>query len=491
MTAYDVVITGGRVMDPDSSTDAVLDVAISGDTIAALGFGLEGVRTIDARGRVVAPGFVDLHSHCDDIPGMRLQAFDGVTTALELEIGRYPVAAAYERAARAGRPINYGFATSWGAARAQVVLGLRGTGAIADVLTVMDRPAWQRAAEPALVDRMIGMVEEDLAEGALGVGIPVGYAAAIDPQEYVRLAAAAARAGRPTYTHARELVEQDPHTPIDGAEEIVRAAGETGAHMHYCHVNSTSGRHLERVHTTVSRAQAAGARVTTEAYPYGSGMTAISADFLAPGLLHRRGLVPSSIQHLASGRRPVDAAELERMRTAHRGEFAFVHSLDESEPDTQDLIRKAMVFGDTAVASDAIEPIWRHAATKDPLVWPLPADVVGHPRTAGTYGRTLRLLVRQTGALTLMEAIRRCSLVPADIAATGVPALARKGRLQPGADADIVVFDPRTVTDNATYTYTETVRPTSGFDHVIVNGESVIRDGALVPGSLPGRSVRG
>ncbi len=477
-------------MDPASGTDAVVDVAIRGDKIAALGSGLEGARIIDARGRVVAPGFVDLHSHCEDIPGMRLQAFDGVTTALELEIGRYPVSVAYARAARTGRPINYGFATSWGAARAQVVLGVQATGAITDVLSAMDDPAWRRAAEPAVVDRVIGLVEEDLAEGALGVGIPVGYAAAIDPEEYVRIAAGAVRAGRPTYTHARELVEQDPQTPIDGAEEIVRAAGETGAHMHYCHVNSTSGRHLDRVHATVSRARAAGAAVTTEAYPYGSGMTAISAGFLAPDLLHRRGLVPSSIQHLASGRRPADAAELDQMRAAHRGEWAFVHSLDESEPATQDLIRKAMVFGDTAVASDAIEPTWRHVITKDPLAWPLPADVIGHPRTAGTYGRTLRLLVRQTGALSLMEAIRRCSLVPVDIAATGVRALARKGRLQPGADADVVVFDPQTVTDNATYVYADTLRPTSGFDHVIVNGESVVSDGALVHGSLPGRPVR-
>jgi hypothetical protein len=260
--------------------------------------------------------------------------------------------------------------------------------------------------------------------------------------------------------------------------------------MHYCHVNSTSGRHLDRVHAVVSRALAAGASVTTEAYPYGSGMTGISAGFLAPDRLHRRGLTPSSIQHLASGRRPADAAELARMQAAHRGEWAFVHFLDESEPGAQDLIRKAMVFGETVVASDAIEPIWRSGSTKDPLAWPLPAGVVGHPRTAGTYGRALRLLVRESGALSLMEAIRRCSLLPADIAATGVPALARKGRLQPGADADVVVFDPRTITDNATYAYADTVRPTSGFDHVIVNGHAVVRDGDLVPGSLPGRPVR-
>ncbi|TVT53940.1 amidohydrolase family protein [Amycolatopsis rhizosphaerae] len=484
---HDLVIKGGRVVDPASGTDAVLDIGIVGDSITAVGPDLDGARVVDARGRVVAPGFIDLHSHCEDIPGMRLQALDGVTTALELEVGRHPVAMAYERAARAGRPINYGFSASWGAARLQVVGGVKATGTMRDVHTAMTVPEWQREAAPALVDQVIALVEEDLAAGALGVGLPVGYAPRIAPAEYLAAAAAAARAGRPTYTHARELVEQDPATPIDGAEEIVRAAAETGAHMHYCHINSTSGWHLDRVHATVSRVRAAGSLVSTEAYPYGSGMTGIGAAFLAPELLDRRGLTPSSIQHLASGRRMADAEELRRMRAEHGGEWAFVHFLEESDPAASELRAKAMLFEDTAVASDAIEPLWR-STPRDPLAWPLPPDVVSHPRTAGTYGRTLRTVVRETGALSLMEAIRRCSLIPAEIAARGVPALTRKGRLQPGADADIVVFEPGTVADNATYT--DTVRPTSGFDYVIVNGKPVVRDGTLDLAALPGRAVR-
>ncbi|GAA5166064.1 amidohydrolase family protein [Amycolatopsis dongchuanensis] len=487
MTTHDLVIRGGRVIDPASGTDAVLDVGITGGTISAVASGLDGATVLDARDRVVAPGFVDLHSHCDDIPGLRLQALDGVTTALELEVGRHPVAAAYSRAAAAGRPVNYGFSASWGAARLEVVGGVPATSTLRDVAIAMNVPEWQREAPPALVDRVIALVEEDLAAGALGIGIPIGYAPRVAPAEYVAVAAAAARAGRPTYTHARDLVEQDPETPIDGAEEVVRAAGETGAHMHYCHVNSTSGWHLDRVHATISRAVAAGAPVSTEAYPYGTGMTGIGAAFLAPELLPRRGMTPSSIQLLTTGRRMADAEELRRARAEHGDEWAFVHFLDESDPAAHELRMKAMVFGDTAVASDSLEPVWRGGA-RDPLTWPLPPEVVSHPRTAGTFGRTLRLLVRESGALTLSEAIRRCSLVPAEIAAHGVPAMARKGHLQPGADADVVVFDPATVTDNATYT--DTVRPTTGFDHVLVNGEPVVRNGVLDPAALPGRPVR-
>ncbi|MGE4024370.1 amidohydrolase family protein [Mycolicibacterium sp.] len=476
------------MIDPGSGIDDIRNVGITNGTVGTVTTGcIDGVRVLDARGKVVAPGFIDLHSHCEDIPGLRLQALDGVTTALDLEIGRHPVEAAYAAAAAEGRPTNYGFATSWGAARFAVVLGTTPTGRLQDVFSAMSFAAWQQAVGRDAVKRIIARVEDDLARGALGVGIPIGYAPAVAPEEYVAVAAAAARAGRPTYTHARDLVEQNPAVVIDGADEIVRTAAETGASMHYCHVNSTSGVHLDRVHQTITRARAAGSRVTTEAYPYGSGMTGIGAAFLDPNLLHRRGLRPSSIEHLASGRRIAHADELRRMQTEQGDELAFVHFLDESQPEARELLTKAMLFDETAVVSDAMEPLWR-SSRRDAMQWPLPPDVVAHPRTAGSFARTLRTLVRETGAMTLAEAIRRCSLVPASIASVGVPAMARKGHLRPGADADVVVFDPETVADNATYT--ETTRPSSGICHVIVHGEAVVSAGRLVLDALPGRPVR-
>jgi hypothetical protein len=182
-----------------------------------------------------------------------------------------------------------------------------------------------------------------------------------------------------------------------------------------------------------------------------------------------------------------NADELNRMRASNPGDWAFVHLLEEDDPAARELLHRALLFPDTAVASDGAEPVWR-TTPRDPLLWPLPADVVAHPRTAGTYGRTLRVLVRETGSLSLMEAIRRCSLVPAEIGAAAAPAMARKGRLQPGADADVVVFDPDTVTDRATYD--DTTSPTTGFRHVLVNGRLVVRDGALDVQQLPGRPVR-
>jgi imidazolonepropionase-like amidohydrolase len=487
MTTYDLVLAGGRVIDPETGLDAVRDVAISGDTIAAVSAEpLQGRTRVEVAGLVVSPGFIDLHNHTDDVAGQRLRALDGVTTALELEAGVHPVEPAYRSAGAEGRPIHYGYSASWAAVRMQVLAGFEPTADLDGFMAHIGRAEWQREASPAQVERIVGRLEEELAAGALGVGILVGYAPRITPEEYLAVAALAARAGRPTYTHARELVEQDPTTPVDGAEEITRAAAETGAHMHYCHVNSTSVRHVDRVLALVEKVRREGARVTTEAYPYGSGMTGIGAAFLAPELLHRRGLTPHSIGFLATGRRMVDEAELRALRESDPGGAAFVHFLDEADPAAFAHVERALAFDDAAVASDASPLLWR-ASDPDPLRWPLPPDAVTHPRTAGTYARTFRMLVRERGLLTVAEAVRRCTLVPAEVVGA-VPAMRRKGRIQPGCDADITVIDAERVADRATYE--DTAAPSTGFRHVLVAGQFVVRDGELRTDVLPGRPVR-
>ena len=476
---WDLVLRGGRVIDPESGLDAVRDVAVTDGRIAAVGTGLTA-------------GFIDLHSHVSDLGGLRLQAMDGVTTALELEAGVTPVAQAYRRAAEQGRPINYGFAASWALARMEAVAGLPPDASLGAFMARISDPAWQRPAEPTQIDALLARLAEDLADGALGIGVLLGYAPAASPAEYRRVAALAAQAGVPTFTHARDLIEMVPATLADGAEEIVRAAAETGAHMHYCHVNSTSHRHIDRVLGLVARAQAAGSRVTTEAYPYGSGMTGIGAAFLAPERLGERGLSPSSLTYAPTGERVASASRLRELRATDPGGLVIIDLLSEDDPADRALLMRSLTFPGAVVASDAMPVTWTEGPA-DPQAWPLPPAAITHPRTAGTFSRALRLLTREGspprgGPLSLGHALAKCSLEPARLLQDRVPALRGKGRLQPGGDADIVVFDPDTVTDRASYQHS--TRPSAGIRHVLVNGAFVVREGDLVADARPGRPVR-
>jgi N-acyl-D-aspartate/D-glutamate deacylase len=486
IVSHDVVLAGGRVVDPETGFDGVCDVGIDGGSVTALGDGLVGASMVDVRGLVVAPGFVDLHSHAQTLPGRRLQACDGVTTALDLEAGRAPVELAYAREAKRGSPINYGFSASWAAARMHALGEGPLDGSAAAIFGGLAGTAWQHAATAAQVARILDQVSTDLAAGAVGVGVLIGYAPGVDPAEYLAVAELAAAAGVPTFTHSRDVVEMAPGTVIDGAEELVRAAGTTGAHMHYCHINSTSGRHIDRVLELVARCQAEGAPVTTEAYPYGSGSTALGAAFLAPERLRERFRSTTSITYLRTGERIADETRLRELRASDPGGLVIAEFLDESEPGDASLLRRSLAFPDAIVASDAMPPLWTDTAGMDLAAWPLPNEVVTHPRTAGTFGRALRLW-RQEGT-PIIEAVRRATLLPAQVLQGGVPAMRSKGRVQVGADADIVVFDEARVTDQSTYA--ASTRPSAGITHVIVGGTFVVRDSELVPDVLPGRAVR-
>ena len=495
MGDWDLVLRGGRAIDPETGLDAVRDVAVGQGRIAAVGTALApGPVEVDVAGQVVTAGFIDLHSHVSDLGGMRLQAMDGVTTALELEAGVTPVADAYRRAAAQGRPVNYGFAASWALARMQTVAGLPPDASLGAFMARISDPAWQRPAQPAQVRALLARLSADLADGALGIGVLLGYAPAASPAEYLQVAGLAAEAGLPAFTHARDLIEMAPAALIDGAEEIVRAAAQTGAHMHYCHVNSTSQHHIDRVLALVGRAQAAGSRVTTEAYPYGSGMTGIGAAFLAPERLGERGLAPSSLTYAPTGERVATEARLRELREADPGGLVIIDLLNEEDPSDRALLMRSLTFPGSVVASDAMPLTWT-APPADPLVWPLPPTAITHPRTAGTFCRALRLLTRDggrfapdAGSLSLTQALAKCSLEPARLLEDGVPAMRHKGRLQAGLDADIVVFDPETITDRASYRHS--TRPSGGIRHVLVNGTFVVRDGGIAGDARPGRPVR-
>ncbi len=470
--AYDIVIENGRVIDPESGLDAVRSVGVRGGRIEAVSeTPLAGRVRINASGLVVAPGFIDVHSHAQSIPGGWMQAFDGVTTALELETGAWPLDATYRAAAAEGRPINYGYSVSWGGIRRELLA---------------DR-AKGLATEPE-VQAIVARVAEGLDAGGLGVGTPVGYWTDTNRTEYWEVASLAARRSVPMFTHVRSKNGRDPHSALEAFGEVIATAATTGAQMHLCHINSSGLRDIGRLNRMIAKAQSYGVPVTSEAYPWGAGSTGINAPFLQPANLPLLGIKSSDIEVVATGERPATNERLAELQRQSPDTRIIVHYLDEKIAEDRQLIEQAVLLKNGFIASDAVNYMVGADDLTKP-VWPLPANTAGHPRTAATFTKVLGEYVRDRGLLSLPEAIRRSTLLPARLMEPVAPAMQRKGRIKAGADADIIVFDPDTV--GAVATYVKPAAPSKGMRHVLVGGQFLIRDGALLTKARPGRPVRG
>lgn len=489
------LFTGGRVIDPETGLDGILNVGVTDGVVSYVGSDRPRAKAvIDVSGCVLSPGFIDIHSHAQSPLGLRLQAMDGVTTALDLEAGALPIGLVYDRAECEGRPINFGFSSSWALARLAVVEGVR----LSDpgdpdplpnpVGTIVDHQTaerWNEAAGTDEVDRILALVEQGVHEGGIGIGVLLGLSPRSGRDEYFRIAALASRLGVPVFTHSRQVSNVEPGSSLDGVLEILGAGAGSGAAMHICHLNSTSLQRIDEIAAAVERAQAIGNRITTEAYPYGRSSTGIGAPFFAPDQLHRLGITPRAMQFLPTGERVNTIERLDELRRSDPGGICIIDYLDEDDPEQLRMLLRSLTVPNAAIASDAMPMLVAGSMIRD--AWPVPDDAAVHPRSAGCFARTFAWLVRDLGVFSLAEAVRRCTFVPATILQDAVPAMRRKGRVQVGADADLTIFDPHTIADLATF---DRVRPSTGFRFVMVNGEFVVREGEPVLGATPGRAIR-
>ena len=454
---YDLVIEGGRVMDPETGLDAVRNVGIrDGKIVRISSGGMSGRRVVRAGGLIVAPGFIDLHQHGQDLASERVKVLDGVTTALELEIGA-PDVAEFLKAKEGHSLIHYGTSASHVAARAMVF----GAPLPAGTILPKSGPATDLPATPEQIEAIRQRLRSELDAGGLAIGMGIQYTPGATRLEVIDMFRLAAERRLPVYTHMRSAGRVEPGSAIESVSEVIGAAAITGASLHIVHINSTCLRDSLECLSMVAGARARGLDVTTEAYPYIAGMTAINSALFNPGWREKLGIdysdlvLPGTGEHLTKQR-------FDELHNSSANQWVLVYA------NTQEVVDKVIPNPLVMIASDGLK---------------------GHPRNAGTYSRVLREYVREKGTVTLMGAIRKMSFMPAEMLERSTPAARQKGRMQEGADADIVVFDASTITDRATFE--KPMEPSVGVRYLVVGGTVVVDEGKIVPNVFPGRPLVG
>lgn len=505
--SFDLLVQGGTVIDGTGTAARSADVGIRGDRIVAIGDLSTAVaeRTIDASGLIVAPGFVDLHTHLDPLlrlPSAESHVRQGVTTALGAPDGGgpLPLGEYLDEAEALGLGMNVAFLVGHNSVR-RAVMGLE-----------------NRAPSDAELDEMRGIVGRSMGEGAFGISTGLKYlpGAFSELPEVVELSRVAADSGGFYTSHLRE--EGVGRTPglslLDGvgeALEIGRRAGIPIVLTHHKIVGQPLWGAASTTLAMVDSARAAGTDAMLDQYPYTATYTGIS--ILVPAwaqadgreafaaraadpllldsiladiewaLINDRGgndlsrvqfarvewdpsLEGGTLRDWAEreGLEPTPAvgARLVVDAMLRGGASAIYHALDEAD------VEAIMAHPYTAIASDG-------RLTQ-------PGEGHPHPRWYGTFPRVLGHYVRDRGVLQLEEAVRKMTSLPAD--RIGLP---DRGRLQEGAFADLVIFDAATVVDQATFQ--DPHQYPAGIPWVVVNGVVTVDEGAFVD-LRPGRVLR-
>jgi cytosine/adenosine deaminase-related metal-dependent hydrolase len=464
---YDLVLQGGRVIDPETKLDAIRNVGILNSRIAMISSEpMQGKESIDVSGLVVAPGFIDLHVHGRSNVEQEYQLHDGVTTALELEWGIENLKEWY--ASRNSKAlINYGASVNWPYERFKVLnqdekvlneLLEMSSGGQSGLAQLQDRiqHTYTMGIDSSQMNAVLDNIKASLDEGGIGIGVPIGYLPTTKPEEMYQVFKLAGELNALVFTHVRQ-------PDIISIQEVTADAMLTDAPLHIVHINSMSLGSIEMALDLVTSAQQNKFDITTELYPYTAASTRLQGAMFTEGWQERLGISYQDLQWEETGER-LTKETFEAYRKT--GGIVIIHMM---KPEW---IQRGIAAPGVMIGSDG-----------------MPFSKLAHPRTAGTFSRVLGKYVREDQVLDLNTAIEKMTLLPAKRLENIAPMMRFKGRIQVGADADITIFDPNTIIDKATFE--EGLAFSEGIEYVLVNGTFILKKGETVPNVFPGEGVYG
>jgi len=452
---FDVVILHGRVIDPESNLDAIRNIGIREGSVQLITTKeIKGRTSIEAQGLVVAPGFVDIHQHGQDHENYCYKVMDGVTTALELEMGTADVDNWYEE--REGKAlINHGVSVGHVPLRMEIMHDPGGFAPVSDAVC--------KAASDSEIQMLKSGIEKGLNRGALGVGFGLMYTPAATRWEILEMFRVAGKTKVPCYVHIRYGGLKEPNSCIAALEEVISASAISGAPLHVVHITSIGFSYTPRMLQMIKEARSRNIDVSVECYPYPATQTTIESAVYDEGWQESFGITYEDLQWVETGER-LNAESFARYRKT--GGMVIAHSIPE------DVVRSTVADSIVIIASDGML-----------------SGGKGHPRGSGTFARVLGKYVREEKLLSLPEGLRKITLMPAQRLEGIAPSFKNKGRIRVRADADITIFDPEQINDEATYE--EPAKYSKGIQYVLVNGVAVVKNGRLQEGTFPGKAVRG